>query len=119
MPPRRYGRIGISVTSYENGRPIITHTFWGDTLDQAQDYATSHLVSDYFFSSTISPEGEMMWKGNIIQLDYEGHVTGTAADEDELFLQLTYTADGVHEDQIRSGIAEKINELSLKLDVMY
>jgi hypothetical protein len=46
-------KIGIAITTYETDendpKAILTHIFWGDTLDTAIGYAKSHLITDYSF----------------------------------------------------------------------
>lgn len=64
---------GICVTSYEvntdgSQKPVMTHIFWGKTLDEALRYTKSHLISDLFFSS--SYVGKMTWKGDELKLLY-------------------------------------------------
>jgi hypothetical protein len=76
---QKYGKVGIAVTSFElddknKPNPILTHIFWGSSLKQAFDYAKSHLISDYFFSSTFV--GEMEWKDEPLRLAYQGHLIG-------------------------------------------
>ena len=76
-------RCGIAVTTYEGegGQkvPIITHVFWGDTPRQALDYARSHLVTDYFFASSL--EGAMPWGGDELALSNEYEAVGDGDDD--------------------------------------
>jgi hypothetical protein len=65
---------GVAVTSYEINEdkvatPILTHLFWGKTLDEAIGYAKSHLTTDWFFSSSFI--GEMKWKKSVLRIEDE------------------------------------------------
>jgi hypothetical protein len=44
--------------------PVLTHVFHGQTLEEAQQYARSHLLTDYFFSSSFLDK--MSWKGGSV-----------------------------------------------------
>lgn len=63
---------GIVITTYESNQdersPIITHISWGDSLEQALRYMHSHLISDFFLSSTFG--GSMLWRDKRLKLTY-------------------------------------------------
>jgi hypothetical protein len=72
-------RYGLAITTYEQSddptprwNPVLTHTFWGNTLDQAVEYAKSHLITDKFFRASFS--GSMPWKGGTLVLANTGEV---------------------------------------------
>ena len=56
--------VGIKVDSYElssgTPRPTLSHIFWGQDLNEAIGNAKSHLITDYFFSSSfVGRNGEI------------------------------------------------------------
>jgi hypothetical protein len=63
-------RAQLSITTYEldeqsrSYQPILAHTFWGKDLEEAIGIAKSHLITDFFFSSSFV--GEMLWKENSV-----------------------------------------------------
>lgn len=75
---------GIAITTYEQGEqdswvPTLTHVFWGDDLQSALGVAKSHLVTDYFFSSSML--GTMPWQGGELILGNECDVLGAASNK--------------------------------------
>jgi hypothetical protein len=65
--PGTKNKCGIIITSYESGKPVISHIFWGNNIDEAMGMAKAHLKTDFFFSSTMV--GEMKWHGSMLDLD--------------------------------------------------
>jgi hypothetical protein len=88
-------KVAILITSYEVEKSketiVLSHIFYGKTLTEAMGNAKAHLISDYFFSSTIF--GEMKWKGDTIYISSEGRVFGVKADMDEIYEQLDNAID--------------------------
>jgi hypothetical protein len=65
----------IWVTTYEIGDGLnktLSHVFYGNTLEEAVGVAKSHLITDYFFSSSFI--GRMPWKGGTLYLTNQGQV---------------------------------------------
>ena len=64
----------ILITTYElldkEYVPVLSHIFYGKTLDEAYHRAGSHLITDYFFSSSFV--GEMKWKNSVIYMNNKG-----------------------------------------------
>ncbi len=72
--------VGLCIHSYElddNHHPSITlsHIFWGNTIDEAIQVASSHLMTDFFFHATFI--GELKWKKDTILITYHGEWMGT------------------------------------------
>lgn len=118
----------IVITSYEiskdesnnnNYTPIISHVFWGNNIKQALGYAKSHLVTDYFFSSTIA--GDMLWKGKTLEMGYEGKiitVEGIARRgiTNDIMDEISEEMERIIKLQEDKQIPEIINEISLLKD---
>jgi hypothetical protein len=70
MEPK--AKYGIAITTYEVDQetgekdPILTHVFWGKTLEDALGYAKSHTITDFFFASSF--DGEMPWGKDVLLL---------------------------------------------------
>lgn len=50
----------------------LKHTFYGRTLKQAIGIAHSHLITDFFYSSSFT--GEMTWNGTVLKLYNDGEI---------------------------------------------
>lgn len=59
--------IGIVVSTYEEGSPVLSHIFWGKDVDEAMGYAQSHMETDEFFRSSF--KGTMEWHGSTLYLE--------------------------------------------------
>ena len=64
----RDGWVGFALTTYEQdaATPTLTHLFYGATLRDAERVARSHIVTDYFFRSSLL--GGMRWRGDVVRL---------------------------------------------------
>ncbi|HLX52542.1 MAG TPA: hypothetical protein VKR58_01280 [Aquella sp.] len=107
--------VGISVSTFETEsgkeRPVLTHIFWGDTEDEAFKNAKSHMMDDYFFSSTFV--GKMEWKGQPLKLSYEGYVIGiNKVNENDIFKSMYYTAKDVRKVQDASGLPQVVEKIT-------
>lgn len=112
-------KVGIAVTSFELDRdrptPILTHIFWGSTLKEAFGYAKSHLITDYFFSSSFI--GEMEWKGKPLKLDYQGQLIGVKQVQlSDLLEKLQGQAEELRKVQEDTGFVDCFNDLVSQLD---
>jgi len=60
--------VGFALTTYEQDSttPTLAHVFFGATLRDAERVARSHIVTDYFFRSSLL--GEMRWRGDVVRL---------------------------------------------------
>jgi hypothetical protein len=108
---------GISITTFECGdscRPIVTHIFWGQTEEEAIGYAKSHLITDYFFSSSFV--GQMAWRNSVLQFRNSGELIQrgyTDPDEGmEIVRGLASEAARINYQQRRSGVLMAIQKLS-------
>lgn len=59
------GRYSLHVVIFEEQEPdsyvmVLEHTFFGNTEDEARDYAESHMKTDEFFNAAVT-EGQ--WQG--------------------------------------------------------
>ncbi len=68
MQPK--AKVGLMITTHESGKPILSHTFWAETIDQAISFAKSHLLTDAFFEA--SWEGTFPWRGGVLELSNHG-----------------------------------------------
>lgn len=100
----------ISVTTHEfrNGVfvPLVSHIFYGQTLEEAYTCAKSHLITDYFFSSSFI--GNMLWKNVILQLSNTGTVTNvhypaTTQETQQILNRLTVEAQKIRLEQDKMG----------------
>ena len=111
---------GIVVTSYETfkgvTRPVISHIFWGETLDEAAGYAKSHLVSDYFFNSTFI--GKMRWRDSTLLLEYDGKFLGiqNVTALRGILAGLEERAQDIHDEPDHYDLEDIVIELSKNLD---
>jgi hypothetical protein len=100
----------IRVTTFElsarGATPTLRHTFYGRTLAEAQGVASSHLITDYFFSSSFI--GSMQWGNTVLRLSnqYEveclHHPTDRAATQ-ALVNRLSAEARKVNQAQVQAG----------------
>ena len=111
------GNVGIRVDSYENNNPILTHIFWGKDINQAIEYAKSHLVSDVFFASTFT--GTMKWRDDTLILSYGIRTLSIRSESFSSKLQvmediqkMATTISGM---QRESGLTEIVNDLSKRV----
>lgn len=109
----------IQITSYEinNGtmRPVLSHIFYGQTPEEAQGYARSHLLTDYFFSSSFV--GKMNWQGSVLVLNNQGMLLSryTPPNDTESRLIMTELAEGatqINRDQNRLGMLLLIQDVA-------
>jgi hypothetical protein len=109
----------IWITSYEFDKnkwnPILTHVFYGKTIDEAYGYARSHLITDYFFSSSFL--GEMPWKNTVLRMSNKGELIDTYGDEDteiieQILKDLTEEAKKIADIQDDLGLVVVINEIA-------
>jgi hypothetical protein len=110
-------KYGLMITSYEiseNGpNPVLSHIFWGNTIDEAIGYAKSHLITDYFFSSSFI--GKMSWKGSYLILENEPDFIGrkiTNKQYDKIMDELDEEAKQIIKKGKKFEIAEIINEIA-------
>jgi hypothetical protein len=114
----RFKRFGLYITTFEGDDPILTHVFWGDTLEDAVSVATSHLFSDFFFSSSFV--GSMKWKGSMLILENEISVLmprmnfASPKELKENLLNLSRKAQVIHAIQINSRLNQKIQDIIYK-----
>lgn len=109
---REMDQVGLSITSYEiqDGQPVrtLTHIFWGDTIDEAVGVAKSHLITDYFFSGSMT--GGIKWRGNFIEIQNKTQIFNGEAEKQEILAELTQRAEKIN--QAREELGEiKIYEL--------
>lgn len=111
--------VGLIVDSYElspgKSTPVLSHIFWGETLDEAVGYAQAHLLSDYFFSA--SWLGQVAWSQGEIAVHNEGRLLGVYSNSDakrvsSILSELEKTADKVVGDQVRLGVVRAVRTLS-------
>lgn len=98
----------FSITTYEvnnegNYNPILAHTFYGRTFEEAVNYAKSHLETDFFFSSSFI--GQMSWKGDVLYLANRVRLVGEVppAQLNDKLRELAIRAREVNEQQIVYG----------------
>ena len=109
-------KVGLVVTSYEitkkGRRPVVSHIFWGENIEEALGYALPHLVTDYFFSSTFI--GKMAWKGGELTIEYDGALLGMKRIDklDRLLDQLDARAHELHNDERLLTVSEILQELT-------
>lgn len=110
-------QFGLAITSYElsnnQWNVILTHIFWGKTLDETFKYAHSHLVSDGFFSSSFANQG-FPWKGEVLLMSNNYQVLSEKSylEPTELIKDLLVAGQKVHDKQEEYGFFEIINKLS-------
>ena len=115
--------VSLAVSTFEYNedqdeyRLVLTHVFHGDTLNDALQYAISHLKTDVFFTGSML--GKLRWKGFEMKLAVHGQVviqTGRKrqVDIEKILDELTEMAVDVHEDHRRLGILRGIDKLSEK-----
>ena len=111
------GNVGIRVDSYENNNPILTHIFWGKDINQAVQYAKSHLVSDVFFASTFT--GTMKWRDDTLILSYNGKVLTIKPEgiklTERIMGDIRDMAITISRMQRESGLTEIVNDLSKRV----
>ena len=108
---------GLSITTFECGdtcRVVLTHIFWGETEEQAIEYARAHLITDAFFSSSFV--GQMSWNNSVLHLRNSGELIQrgyTDPDEGrEILHELASDAARINYQQRRAGILMQIERLS-------
>lgn len=108
----------IWITTYEiskNGtNPVLSHVFYGKTLEQAYGYAKSHLITDFFYSSSFI--GSMKWKNTVLQLSDIGKIINVVENEDMIDVKktlddLVLKAEEVNMNQKKLGMAMVISEV--------
>lgn len=110
---------GISITTYELGSGIpkatLTHTFWGETPDEAFGIAKSHLITDYFFSSSFI--GEMPWNDGTLILNNKGELLGQYSKNtlNSILNELANTAEHINLEQVNNGILQVIESVQKSL----
>lgn len=115
--------VGICVTSYEQSEfgpdnPILSHIFWGNTVKDAIAFAKSHLVTDFFFSSTFV--GSMEWTNGELLLSHDtgilrlGILTNDNEEDEDVDIELYSKAKRINKDQIKKGISDMILEIAVK-----
>jgi hypothetical protein len=109
----------IWITTYEvsdNGlSPVLSHVFYGSTLDEAYGYAKSHMITDFFFSSSFL--GKMPWRNSVIEMTNRGKVIDMNNFEhpekvQQLLSGLSEKAQKVNSDQYKSGMVLAIQEVA-------
>lgn len=109
----------IWITTFEfskNGMtPVLSHVFYGSTLDEAYGYAKSHMITDFFFSSSFLEE--MPWKNSIIYMKNQGKVLymdnfQDPAQAQQILFQLSEKAQEITSDQYKSGMVLAIQEVA-------
>jgi len=101
----------IWITTYENKKPILSHVFYGNTEKEAIGYASSHLITDYFFSSSFV--GSMNWHGSILKLSNDYKFIGYSS-EDDIISMLEDRAEEINDKQNENGILMVIKKSSFK-----
>ena len=105
-------KIGISITTYESDSKTLTHIFWGDTLQDAYNIAKSHLVTDYFFSSSF--EGQMKWGTKVLQLSNDGNILPYQDNSkliEDILTRLTVDAYILNDIKAEHDLPEILNEI--------
>lgn len=110
----------IWITTYElsdkGATPVLSHVFYGHSVDQAYGYAKSHLVTDFFFSSSFV--GSMPWGNSVLHLNNDKHIVGlyqlTQAEINTTLQQLAEDAIKTNRNQIDAGIVVVIHEVGAK-----
>lgn len=111
----------IWITTYEMSErglnPVLSHVFYGKSLEEAFNYAKSHLITDYFFSSSFI--GEMLWRDSILKLTNKGMITHMYYPQNnneiqQIMTELGSLAKGINADQINSGIVMLIQQIASK-----
>lgn len=105
----------IKITSYEQSpegsKKILSHCFYGDSLQEVISYAKSHLITDYFFSSTFV--GAMKWGTGTLNLEYEGKILNINEKKViNIFKDLEAEAHKVHHNQQTSGMTKVLSKLT-------
>jgi len=106
---------GIYITTFESsGKPTLTHVFWSDTLDGAFGVAKSHLITDFYFSSSF--EGTMPWKGSTLELYNDGFIVGpkkfnTIEEFDRIYLELNKDAINYNDQKYQNGTVDGILDI--------
>jgi hypothetical protein len=113
--------VAITIDTYELGEndkktKTLSHIFYGDDLQRAAAIAHSHLISDYFYSSSFV--GEMSWRNKTLRFTNCGQIVGvynlSEAEAAELLGKLIQAAQEIHQEQDRDAIGKVVNQLSLK-----
>jgi hypothetical protein len=109
------GLVGVVITSYESDSPVITHIFWGESLDEAVSVAKSHLITDYFFSSTFV--GELPWGEDVLKLTYNGRLINVSRFESQsqltsILQDIATDAERINEEQRSLGMQEIVQDIS-------
>ena len=106
-------KFGIAITTYENNNnKVLTHIFWGDTLQAAFGIAKSHLITDYFFSSSF--EGQMRWGAEVLKLSNKGQIlpyTDDVTTPQLIIEDLTNFAREINRSKGAEEIPEILNEI--------
>lgn len=110
-------QFGLAITSYElsgnQWEVVLTHIFWGKTIDETFKYAHSHLISDGFFSSSFSNQG-FSWRGEILLMSNNYQILSEKSYQDptKLIEDLLISGQKIHDQQKDRGFFTIINELS-------
>ncbi len=108
--------VGLAVTTYEiQGKkyvPTLTHIFWGNDIEKATGVAHSHLITDFFFSSSF--EGSMPWEDDILYLSNRGEILGKSKKENvkDILNKLYSDAVEINDRKLETGIVKQIQLLS-------
>ena len=108
----------IQIDTYEidDDQEILTlsHTFYGKTLKQAVGIAHSHLLTDYFYSSSFV--GEMPWKQTKLYLVNRGQIKSfpkvSSSQVSKILTELADHAEHVNSMQTNLGVPEIIQEVA-------
>lgn len=109
----------IWITTYEiqsnDPKPVLSHVFYGSTLDEAYGYAKSHLITDFFFSSSFL--GFMPWKNSIIKMTNSGDILNlyypqNPNETQRILLQLNEEAYKINQMQNQAGMLMVIQEVT-------
>lgn len=107
----------IQIDTYEvNGEQetlTLSHIFYGKTLKEAVGIAHSHLITDFFYSSSFV--GTMPWRNAELSLLYSGEVYGPKSISedkiDEILDELEIAAVKINRQQIELGISKLILDI--------
>ncbi len=103
-------KVSLMITSYESGQPILAHIFYGDTIKDCFGAAKSHLLTDFFFSSTFV--GKMEWRDGELMLSYDAKVYGVKRFPRKQLEKLEREAAEINDSQVDAGMTELIAKLS-------
>ena len=108
----------FSITTYEfdldtkTYNPILGHVFWGKDPEQALAYAKSHLITDFFFSSSFV--GTLQWKDSVLILRNKPELIGYGTQQElrEILQELAVEARKVNAQQKLVGELQVIERLT-------